>query len=109
MVQNNSYAISREFTETVLGGFNKFYNPVQIKDGDKEIRGIVANNKIRDEITDRLLTAQYRVDAYEEFFGSDYKTFTDDTGGIKTKRIVWPIYNVLVSYGTENQKPLYIR
>ena len=109
MVQNNSYAISREFTETVLGGFNKFYKPDTIKDDGKEIRIITVNKQIRDEITDRSLTSQYRVDAYEAFFGSDYKTFTDDTGGIKVKRIVWPIYNVLVSYGTENQKPLYIR
>jgi hypothetical protein len=36
MVQNNSFAISREFTDTVLGNFNKFYEQVLYKGIDKK-------------------------------------------------------------------------
>jgi hypothetical protein len=53
MVQNNSYAISREFTETVLGGFNKFFEPVSIKDPKtkEETRAVKLRTSIQDSRT----------------------------------------------------------
>lgn len=120
MVQNNSYAISREFTDTVLGGFNKFYEIVPYKNGKGEkVFGIKVRSKIQDELSNDVYPSSYRDASYEAFFGSGYKNIqtiveeidpNDRTKRIqkKNQKIVHSIYDVLYSYGTSDQKPLYV-
>jgi hypothetical protein len=71
MVQNNSFAISREFTDTVLGGLNRFYEPITIKDNEtgKDISCIKVRDKILDEHSDNVFDSSYRITAYDRFFG----------------------------------------
>lgn len=121
MVQNNSYAISREFTETVLGGFNKFFEPVSIKDPKtkEETRAVKLRTNIQDGRTGEVHKQSYWVEVYNDFFGSDYKTFTeirkerDEYSGKtiekKINRVVPSLYDVVITYGMTNQQPLYVK
>ena len=120
MVQNNSFAISREFTDTVLGNFNKFYEQVLYKDEKgKDAVGYRIRLQIYDESTDSKFGPEYRDAAYEAFFGSGYDSFQDvveiidkESGKpVKTnvKRPIFSIYDVISTYGTKNQRPFYIK
>ena len=121
MVQNNSYAISREFTDTVLGEFNKFYERFRYKHPvtGKDTFGLRIRPSIHDDISDAILGKEYRDAAYESFFGYPQKNFQTVVEIIdkdsKTSRKVdmripiLSIYDVIVSYGTEDQKPLYLK
>lgn len=119
MVQNNSFAISREFTDTVLGGFNKFYEQTLYKDeAGKDAVGYKVRSQIYDEITDSKLGPEYRDGAYEAFFGSGYNNFQnvvevldEETGKpvkVNVQKPIFSIYDVISTYGTKNPKPFYI-
>ena len=119
MVQNNSFAISREFTDAVLGNFNKFYEQVLYKDeNNKDAVGLRIRSKIYDETTDSNFGPEYRDAAFNAFFGSGYDNFQQvveiidkDSGkSIKThvKKPVFSIYNTIITYGTKDQRPFYI-
>jgi len=70
MVQNNSFAICREFSSTVFGNFNKFYQQVSFVDEEgNETWGIEVRSKIDDDITGEQKPADYRLHAYNDFFG----------------------------------------
>ena len=120
MVQNNSFAISREFTDTVLGGFNKFYKQTIYKDGEsgKDAIGYKVNSEIYDEITDSKLGPEYRDIAFKAFFGSGYDNFQsvvevldEETGKpvkVNIQKPIFSIYDVISTYGTKNPKPFYV-
>jgi hypothetical protein len=65
MLQNNSYAISREFRDNVLGGFNRFYKPSLYKDEDKnDVLCIEVNPKIERADADGYFDSTYRDTAF---------------------------------------------
>lgn len=121
MVQNNSFAISREFTDTVLGGFNKFYEQVEYEDesGEKSL-AIKRRKEVYDELTDEKHDASYRDDAYNAFFGTGYgkanttiKIKNEVTGKIIEKEqpiYLFSLYDVMATYGGESadRRPLYL-
>lgn len=120
MVSNNSFAISREFTDTVLGGFNRFYEQTEYTDasGEKSL-AIKKRKEVYDEVTDTKQDSNYRNNAFQAFFGRDYgkatakvKEKNEATGKIveREKTIyLFSLYDVITSYGNEkNQKPLYL-
>ena len=115
MVLNNSYAISRNFTDTVLGGFNKFYEQVSRKENGREITGVKVRSKIYNEVTGKNFTREYRDAAYLQFFDEGYKTATmaeNVKNGSKTSSkektiLIYSLYSVIISYGTKTQKPFY--
>lgn len=117
-VQKNSYAISRNFTDNVLGGFNKFYNLVERNDGNgKTITGVKVRSKILDESSGKTYDSTHRSNVFEEFFGSGYESVVITktiTNGNKTTRedmyvLVYSLYNVITSYGQKDEKKLYIK
>ena len=119
MVQNNSFAISREFTDTVLGGFNKFYEQVLYKgENGKDSVGYKVRSRIYDETTDSHFGPEYRDAAFEAFFGSGYNNFQsvveiiDKESGLPSKvniqKPIFSLYDIISTYGTKNQKSLYI-
>lgn len=121
MVQNNSFAISREFTDTVLGEFNKFYEQVRYKHPEtgKDTFGLHVRSKIHDDLSDNNFGREYRDGAYESFFGYTQKNFqtiveiidkdTNTPRKVNIRVPIFAIYDIIVSYGTDNQKPLYIK
>lgn len=121
MVQDNSYAISREFTDTILGGFNKFYEQVEYKNGNgSKSFGIKVRSKIRDERADDVFDAAHRDAVYLDFFGTDHKNIKDiveiiDPNDPKKRiekknyqQVRHSIYTVVTRYGTPDQCPLYV-
>ena len=119
MLQNNSYAISREFRDNVLGGFNRFYKPSLYKDEDKnDVLCIEVNPKIERADADGYFDSTYRDSAFQGFFGMDYTTGTvveiidKETGerkSVNVRKPIFSIYNIIISYGTRDAYPLYIR
>lgn len=116
MVQNNSFAICREFSSTVFGNFNKFYQQVSFVDEEgNETWGIEVRSKIDDDITGEQKPADYRLHAYNDFFGQDYYTVSvvekdnDDVEKIIPNRVMHSMYNVITSYGTNNQHEFYVK
>ena len=116
MVKNNSYAISRDFTDIVFGSFNKFFRQKAFKDDDgKETWGIEVRNKIYNERTgNEDLDSYYREVAFTSFFGDIlWKVDVVEIDGDGKEKIVQKnmrsIYNVIASYGTRNQYPFYLR
>lgn len=120
MIQNNSFAISRDFTDTVLGGFNKFYEQTIYKDEEsgKDAIGYKVRSQIYDDITDSKFGSEYRDAAFEAFFGSGYNNFQsvvevidEETGKpvkVNVQKPIFSIYDIISTYGTKNQKPFYI-
>ena len=119
LTENNSYAISREFTEIVLGGFNKYFKPTDPKKGadGKEYRGVIVRKKIYDERTGKEYDAQHRQDILSSFFVTSTTRFgnvveeidkkTKKRLNVQTNKVIPCIYDVIVSYGTRDAKPLY--
>jgi len=119
ILQNNSYAISRQFRDDVLGGFNRFYKAFLLKDEDKnDILCLQVNTKIESEDSEQPHDSTYRDKAFQDFFGMDYKSGTvveiidKETGerkSVNLRKPVFSIYNVITSYGTRDAYPLYVQ
>lgn len=115
MIQNNSFAICREFSSTVFGNFNKFYQQVSFIDEEgNETWGIEVRPTIYDDEAGEQKDANYRLYAYEDFFGFDtpkVNVAEKNKNGeeVITNKVAHSIYNVIVSYGTNYQYPFYVK
>ena len=116
MVQNNSFALCREFSSTVFGNFNKFYQQIPfIDESGNKTWGISVRSKIEDDATGELKSADYRLNVFEEVFGTAYRSVNivqknaEGDEVIVPNRSIYSIATVLMLYGTRDERSLYIK
>lgn len=114
MEQDNSFAIKREFTDTVLGGFNDFFREVPYKYKGKEFFGLQVPPRLYDEYG-KVHNSSYREEVFLDFFNttlSNKHVVEEIEDGVRKKvnrnKVVPSIYTVISSYGTKYPKPFYV-